>query len=371
MFAKYQTVGYVKRVALGNDPASEYAPSVLADWVGLLTGTITSVSQLSAYADKTESFIQGAAGNWTVYDADAHPTLTGKTKVLRRLCTDGINYQYMYIGFDVASGDNLNGVIGFMGGWDSTAKKPTTVMTVSCGADAVNAGNSRIIQADTVLNTTNIPINASSPWGRPYGETGRGVWNTYGDAHPVLPYNILVTPALTTFWANPVGNGNGGEFPMGIIAEYNCLDDYNTPAQGITPIVYGAITSPNQYIQPYAPYIKNSVGSKTQPSSCSLCSLMGQGAWVHTSNNLNMYGRDAAGAKTIPVIPIDIVLGVTGGDVYTYAGRMKEVFATMANLQTSDTFTVGADTYVVIPTGAYHTASVSHSPAGKLCAKVQ
>lgn len=368
MYAKYQTVAYTQRVALGNKTNSQYAASVMADWVGMLTGAITNVSQLSDYADKTECFIQGAAGDWVVFDNDAHATIAGKTKVLRRLCTDGVTYQYMYIGFDLPYEDNLNGVIGFMGGWDSVAKKPTTVMTLSCGHDSLGGSNSRVVPANTILNTTNVPINQGSPYENT-GTTSRGVWNTHQNGYQPISYGILSTPALMTFWANPLANM--AEFPMGILAEYNSLDDYNTPASGITPIVYSCSGQRDQYPGPWAPFIKNTVGSITQPASVGLRSLLGHGGWNSVSNGLSVYGRDANGAKTIPVVPVDVVLSVSAGDIYTYAGRLKELFATMATLQTSDTFKIGADTYVVIPSGGYNSVATAHSASGKLCAKVQ
>ena len=160
-------------------------------------------------------------------------------------------------------------------------------------------------------------------------------------------------------------------YPMVMIAEYASADLWSNSAAGVTPIVYGANNSPDTYMGIRTPFIKNATGNLVAPYSQQLRSLAGAGVWRDVSAGLDSYALDASGSKIIPIFPIDVKLSATSGDVFCYAGRLKELFATMATLAVGDTFVVGADTYVVIPTGYYKNNLTNYSIGGKLCAKVQ
>lgn len=367
MYANYQTVDFATRVALGNNAASAYGPSVLADFVGLLTGSITTVNQLSAYADKTTASIQGAAGDWVVYDADAHSSLSGAAKVLRRLCVDTLNYQYLFLAFRVGvTADVISGVYGVMGGWNALTKAPTTPMRLSDGSQ---------ILAGVVVSSTNLPLTMSpvSAGGNTTHHWNTETSGTYGS----VPYKILSSPALLAIWPEPVAGTS--TFPMLLLAEYASMNPWSNSASACTPIVYGCANSNNASLTTYAPFMKNVVGNAVTPAYTNLSSVAGNtsdsGAQLSDfsapSGALYDYARNATGNKVIPVLPIDVTLRITSSGYFCYAGRLRELFATLPGLATSDTFTVGAATYVVIPVGFYNQSLASYSPNGKLCAKIQ
>ena len=368
MYSNYQVVDYNTRSTLGFNSASAYASSVLTDLVGLLTGTITSVSQLSSYADKSICSLQGAAGNWTVYDADAHPGFPGLGKVLRRLCVDGINYQYLFLAFKVSTmADIIGGVFGVMGGWNTATKSPTTPMYLQ---------NNTVILAGTAVTAVNVNIGLNS--GNYFGSADSFHFNTGGaQTRPSVPYKILCTGDLLAIWPDPVSSGIS--FPQLVLAEYNNLNPWSNSASGAAPIVYTVGNSSTAYMPVNAPLIKNSVGNLVIPDFVGLSSVAGNSsdsAAVTTGFNgpssfIYDYARNAAGNKAIPVLPIDITLRTASGGYFCYAGRLRSLFATLPVLAVSDTFLVGTDTYVIIPTGRYHPDTALYSSSGKLCAKIQ
>lgn len=366
MYANYQIVDYNTRVTLGNTNASTMAASVLADLVGLLTGTVTNVNQLSAYADKGSCFIQGTSGNWSVWDTDAHSSYPGIAKVLRRLCADGLNYQYLFLAFRTQDTDSLNGGFGVMGGWNTATKAPTTAMKLS--------DNTQILSGVPVTST-NLPLTV--------GSTLSGAINSFSfstqasQTRGSIPYKILNTPALLSIW--PESIVDAVSFPLVLIAEYAALNPWSNSLSGATPVVYTTGNHSSTYQEAQAPYIKNIAGNLVAPSFVNLTSVAGNltnsgstsSPFNAPSSYIYDYGRNESGNKVIPVLPIDVTLRVSTSGYFCYAGRMRELFATLPNLGVSDTFTIGADTYVVIPTGAYSQFSASYSATGKVCAKIQ
>jgi hypothetical protein len=83
------------------------------------------------------------------------------------------------------------------------------------------------------------------------------------------------------------------------------------------------------------------------------------------------YTRDAEGNRVIPVLPIDINSRVNNNGWLCYNGRLRGIFATLDTLFVSDTFTIGDDIYVVIPTYGYSNNRINYSAAAKICARIE
>lgn len=196
-----------------------FADAMFDGFVGVLTGTITSPSQLSALAfDRGLAVISGT-GDWAVYDADAHPTYPGTAVVLRKACTNAPGmYKYMFLWiYGGTSGSstiycNVSGLIGFMGGWDSTAKAPTTLMTLSTGATlgagasittvaVPYAGTSAVAAgaANSVLLAGNVVVSTTTAIGTPCFQLLDG-----GDTFAYYPYGS--------------SGGIATHFPLGLLA---------------------------------------------------------------------------------------------------------------------------------------------------------
>lgn len=354
MYAQYQTVDYNTRVSLGNGITSNYWSSVLADWVGILTGTITNTTQLSAYADKPSCSLQGAVGDWVVYDNDAHPSFAGKCKVLRRKCVDTINYQYLFIGFHVSSPDVIYAAFLPFGGWNLATKAPTTTMP---------NGSNNFVVANTVVNATQIAMEGSNFSFGPSGTQTRapGSWK------------ILSTPGMLAIWPDASATMDYGIVTL--LAEFQTMHPWNSSALGVTPLIYNSAQGVSLSVR--APHMRNSLGNVVTPDYTRLNSTAyfspaaGHSGFSDVSVNLSEYTRDATGAKAIPVLPIDVTTKLGTNGYFCYAGRVLELFATLPFLNVSDTFTIGAHTYVVIPVGGYSTSLPGYSSNGKLCAKVQ
>ncbi len=300
--------------------------------------------------------------NWEVYDADALPNQPNMGKVLRRLCNDGINYQYLFFAIHQKQTDFLMSTFGLMGGWDTTNKAPTTDMRIST--------DHAVIKANITVSVSNLGMDYTST-SYYTGADQYGVLNTHGSStRPSVPYRFLITESLTALWAEITLDAS--EFPMFISAEYTSADLWTNSASGVPPVVYGITGSNSQYMGAYAPFIRNTVGNVVPPHSCSLFTLAGSGGGFRDARGgLSRYTFDGNGNRVIPIIPIDVMLHSTNGDNFCYAGRMNDLYATMATLEVGDHFQMGTDTYVVIPTGAYGSSPTSYSPGGKLCAKVR
>lgn len=363
MYAQYLIKDYNQRTILGNGTTSQYAPSVLADLVGLLTGTITNVNQLSTYADKDNCFIQGTAGNWSVYDSDAHPGYVGAFKVLRRLCVDGLNYQYLFIGARVSSTDYLLVTLGFMGGWDTVTKTPATDLVLWSSTN-----NKTYVPAGQAVSTTNVPMTSS---GSATGAVGSVFFNKSGATYTSsVPYILLNTPAVMAIWA--ANAASAVSFPMALIAEYESANPWSNGAAGVAPLVYGGCNSDATHMLISAPHFKNTVGTIVQPTTVNMGSIAGVGSTFHASaSGVTSKYLNNAGEAFIPVVPIDVRLGVAASNHYCYAGRLRELFATLTSLNVGDTFQVGAETHIIIPTGYYNATQALYSPYSKLCARIQ
>jgi hypothetical protein len=367
MYAHYVNIDRIARSELPG--GEEWASSVLSDWVGMLTGAITGVAQLSDYADKNSCYIQGGAGAWEVFDEDANSKYPGQCKVLRKLCMDGLSWQYMYIGFRThvsGSNDYLNGLIGFMGGWDSVEKTPTTAMKLSNGRTVADGTD---VSTNGYFDMTSTGTNGSS---------ASSLWDQAAyDTNPPVPYKILETPSLMTFWAEPTVNADS--FPMGLIAEYENQNVWNTPEAGISPIIYTALNHKSSTDNIQIPFIRNSLGNVVKPDYMSACTVMGNTESRAAGTNglkdaaqfVYEYTRDAEGNRVIPVLPIDINSRVNNNGWLCYNGRLRGIFATLDTLFVSDTFTIGDDIYVVIPTYGYSNNRINYSAAAKICARIE
>ena len=363
-------------------PTTGFDTNVLADWVGILTGTITSPSQLSSAAQQTLCKISGTQYPWEVYDADAHPGYPGKFKVLRRLNTDTLTYSYMLIGFVTTNYTALtiyalNGCIGFMGGWDSTLKRPTTAMVLSNGGT---------VPASTVLSTSTLAMSfIANSDAMCKGSANSVLWDfALGNGgstglNAPMPYTILNTPALFFFFAQSVTNANS--FPMGFVAEHDGSNVYSNPTVGVKPIVYGAQNNSGaNYALISSPEMKDTVGDTVTPSYTQLISLFSNqcnstnvpGYLHHPSTAIPNFTKDAAGNLAIPITPIDVQQITLSNGWACYAGRLKELFATLpGSFPVGTTFNVGSDKYLVLPCGGYSGTPSAYSPAGKLVAKIK
>ncbi len=194
MYVHYQGVDFDTRASLPMD--GSWAQAVLSDWVGLLTGTIAATSGLSQWADQASCSIQGTVGDWEIYDTDAHPRYPGAGKVLRRLCVDGTTHQYLFLAFrnqPYSTYEWLYGTIGFMGGWDTVNKTPTTDMVLTSETSNLPAGSDLTTHSYMDLSHSNSTSYAS-------GVVNTPIWDMTGSqSNPPVGYTLLNTPALFVF----------------------------------------------------------------------------------------------------------------------------------------------------------------------------
>ncbi len=370
MFVRYATVSGAEIDTLGW--GIPYRDAVMGDWIGLYTGTITQVSQLSAYADRQTCTIEGATGTWEVYDNDAHPNYPGQVKVLRKLCTDGVSYQYMLIGFNTPeTTSQLSFTIGYSAGWDSTNKVPTSVMRYTHGYTQEQGSSFTSIHTPFDIGTS-----TSSDYS---GSSGHNYLNPSFEyslfTAPVL-WSILDTPALSCFWPlNTTGNYltySNEAYNIGIIAEHDNSHAWVNSTTGVTPIVFGGSLSTSSSAVAYSPYTRNKLNMLVEPNSTRLTSLVSGGTGF-SSPGVGLVGNylSANLDESIPVLPIDVLHNTDTYGHLCYVGRFKELFVTRSDLHVGERFLLETNPYVVIPAGAYSHNPDSYSGNYKLCARVQ
>lgn len=360
MFIQYKFQEYAAQTVLG---IANQAAAVLADLVGLLTGTITTVDGLSAYCDKAGTGIVGIGAPWTVYDTAPHAGYPTGGRVLRRLNSDGVTYSYLLILVATAT-NSLNVIFGAMGHWDTTTKTSRNVIVDSYHA------NSAFTPPNTVLTTTNMPLTDTQNY-----QTYRVITpasNNYG----ATTLSILNTATLLAMWLNAGGYSQATNAPGIIIAEHDNQHPYSNSAAGCAPIIYGPLLYQGSA---HAPHIKTPFGQIIEPTFVQPCSVFSNprdsgsvmGYLSDPAQYIPDYSRDSAGNVAIPVVPIDVQLKYTGQPYACYAGRLKSLFATLgAAGNPGDTFTLGSDTWVLIPMQGYSSVPASYSTIGKFCARV-
>ncbi|MBF0424828.1 MAG: hypothetical protein HQL66_03295 [Magnetococcales bacterium] len=145
--------------------ASATPADLMADIVGLLTGTITATSGLSSSADKTNSqIITTVAAGWTVHDASA---ATNK-KVLKAALADS---GYKYLGIDLNTTGKL--ILGVYETWDATGH--------SAGNTSWQSDDGSVYQPVNLANGGTIYIHATARGAVFVGVTGglKGLQGTY------------------------------------------------------------------------------------------------------------------------------------------------------------------------------------------------
>lgn len=369
--------------AYRNSPelSAAFCAGLLAGFQGVLTGTITSAAQLPTTTFNASASLVAGAGGWTVYDADAHPAYPGSAVVLRKPCATAPSmYKYLLLWFKESIAVNgsytyyhINGVIGFMGGWDSVAKAPTTLMTLSTGGT---------IDVGVPLSTSNLAVSAHTALVAA-GNSGSSYFcgdGFAGNNYPVsTPYYLLVdTPDTTTYW--PHGNGGtlaASAFPMGLQFEYVPSHGWVNTAAGCLPVVSGHVCG-GSYITLYGTHTRDTGGKVVQPATTRVTSALAHGGATGLGAAaflIDKYLCLGSGATAIPLAPLEVSMTCTVNSNIAYVGRASSLFATHCGLALGDGFSDGANSYIVIPTGAFTaiaagSVSAAHSPRARLALRV-
>lgn len=382
MFATYASATNAVINAAGN--GAPYAAAVLADWVGLLTGTITTVAQLSNYVDKPNSAVTGAAGKWVVYDNDAHPGYPGEFKVLRKPSATPGRYTYLLLGFRPHLAGHLLGLFSFLADWDLTTKSSTYPFRFNDGRIvAAGVQVSLATVAFTGYTTATSSIYASQGYPFFNGPTVIVQAGTTVITTPMV-YTIVDQESAYAHWAASANtNYDAGTgflcHSMAFAYEHSDVNPWSNGAAGCTPVVYGVLQTTGIYCPVSAPHFRTTLDTIVQPTFVGLSSVgsfegdtLSQLGGTFSSPSRYVFDRavDETGGKTIPLLPVDVMLAVANNGHMCYAGRLKQAYATQPGLVVGDTFKIGSDTYVVAPTGAYNKVVASYSPLGKLALKV-
>jgi hypothetical protein len=172
---------------------------VHADIIGLVTGTITSMSQCSASCNSGGStLIRTVLPEWTMHDAAAGASSNGAVPVvLKSEWTDSSsNYKYVYLSAIGASALSIQGVVD----WNETAHTTTKVM--SC-------------ETSTTLNTS-----ANKPAAVLLPTSGFLVISASKAHFAIVGYNASLNASYTQ------------QHSFHITSEYTRDDPWNTVAAG-------------------------------------------------------------------------------------------------------------------------------------------
>lgn len=339
--------------------SSTNAQQVLNDVVGILTGSITDVSQCSASCNKSASSILSTTPvDWELYDSAAGAAISGvQSVVIRSQWSDSeTNFKHLMVG---PSNDGLG--IGFIGyeNWNPVAHTGSTKMKIdqdaagsvsnifgqAAGAISISqAGGHLIISASkshifvaSYTGSLALGSGISHSWFMLSEYTRDDPWNTVANGYPswvIVGANSLTNLSSSTYF----------------YAQSSCLPRvYNTETSQDMQSVYSqtqAGTTNNNafYITPYSVYEKPLYTHVN----------MGLGAKLSKV----AYGPNKGLATFI--YPIILVQG-TGGNNSTnsnfngmflggnLSSKNDSVFMTKVNrANTLDEVTLGADTFVIL-----------------------